>query len=104
MRAKDHAALPATSCRCYQRSLAALRIGDPAEDDHLVARLLERPAEDRGGIVFVPAGHLPPGARDARGRVAQTVALGVLADVAEERGDGALDVSDGLNGSQVVRR
>src|SRR5437868_3150439 len=31
---------------------------DAAEDDHLVARLLERAAEDRRGIVVVPAGHL----------------------------------------------
>src|SRR3954447_4766258 len=58
---------------------------DPAQDHQLVARLVERPRQDLGRILGVPGGHLPPRLHHARGRVAQPVALRLLADKPQQR-------------------
>src|SRR5437763_1275579 len=52
---------------------------DAAEDDQLVARLVERPRQDLRRILGVPRGHLAPRLHHARRRVAQPVALRPLA-------------------------
>src|SRR5437763_9410123 len=58
---------------------------DAAEDDQLVARLVERPRQDLRRILGVPRGHLAPRLHHARRRVAQPVAVRLLADEAQQR-------------------
>src|ERR1043166_1334069 len=69
-----------------QEVMLARRIErDPAEDDQLVARLVERPRQNLRRVLGVAGGHLPPRLHHARRRVAKAVALRLLADEAQQR-------------------
>src|SRR5207248_11223164 len=48
---------------------------DAAEDDHLVARLLEGPSQDLRRVLAIPLGHLAPRLRYSAGCAAQPPAM-----------------------------
>ena len=76
-----------------QQMMLARRVErDAAKNDQLIARFVEGPLVDLGGIFAITGRHLAPRANDAGGRIGEALTRGVLADEPQNRGHCLLGV------------